>query len=403
MDDSNAAQAATSRGCSAFWRANLALALAGFSCFALLYGTQPVLPQLAREFGISPAQASLSVAAGTAAMAFLLIPLSLIADRYGRERLMRIGLAGAAVFAFASALAPNFALLLLFRAGLGLCIAGVPAAAMAYLGEEIDASQRGQAMGLYIGANALGGMSGRFLSALVTGWLDWRHGLAALGVLGTLSALAFWRLLPAARQFVPRSLQPRLLLSDVRRIYADPGLPWLFTTAFLIMGTFVGLYNYLAFRLSLPPYGLGPAAIGAVFLLYALGSLSSAWAGRLADRMSRHRIVLLMGLCMALGLVITLAAPLALIIFGLALFTFGYFALHAVASAWVGRRAGPRRGLVAALYLSSYYLGGSVIGTATGWPWSHAGWPGVVLALLGCVAAVLAIAFHLRRLGEAGA
>lgn len=116
MDDSNAAQAATSRGRSAFWRANLALALAGFSCFALLYGTQPVLPQLAREFGISPAQASLSVAAGTAAMAFLLIPLSLIADRYGRERLMRIGLAGAAVFAFASALAPNFALLLLFRA-----------------------------------------------------------------------------------------------------------------------------------------------------------------------------------------------------------------------------------------------------------------------------------------------
>ena len=401
MNDPNAASMPSAAGQSGFWRANLALALAGFSSFALLYGTQPVLPQLAQDFAISPAQASLSVTTGTAAMAFLLIPLSLIADRYGRERLMRIGLTGAALFAFASALAPNFALLLLFRAALGVCIAGVPAAAMAYLGEEIDASQRGRAMGLYIGANALGGMSGRFLSALVTGWLDWRHGLAALAVLGVLAALAFWRLLPAARHFMPRSLQPRLLLADVLRTYADPGLPWLFATAFLIMGSFVGLYNYLGFRLSLPPHELGPAAVGAVFLLYALGSLSSAWAGQLADRMSPYRIVLMMGLCMALGLLITLASALAWILLGLALFTFGYFALHAVASAWVGRRAGPRRGLVAALYLSSYYLGGSVIGTATGWTWSQAGWSGVVLALLCCVLGVLAIALFLRRLGDA--
>ena len=145
MNDPNAASMPSAAGQSGFWRANLALALAGFSSFALLYGTQPVLPQLAQDFAISPAQASLSVTTGTAAMAFLLIPLSLIADRYGRERLMRIGLTGAALFAFASALAPNFALLLLFRAALGVCIAGVPAAAMAYLGEEIDASQRGQA------------------------------------------------------------------------------------------------------------------------------------------------------------------------------------------------------------------------------------------------------------------
>ena len=82
-------------------RANLALAIGGFTCFALLYGTQPVLPQLTRDFAVSPASASLSVAAGTATMAVLLIPLSLIGDRYGREKLMRVGLTAAALFAFA--------------------------------------------------------------------------------------------------------------------------------------------------------------------------------------------------------------------------------------------------------------------------------------------------------------
>ncbi len=387
-------------GAPGFARANVALAIAGFTCFALLYGTQPILPQLTDEFGVSPATASLSVAAGTGAMSLLLIPLSLFADRYGRERLMRWGLAGAATFAFASAVAPDFVVLLACRAGLGACIAGVPAAAMAYLGDEIAPEARSRAMGLYIAANALGGMSGRFLVALVTGWLDWRYGLAAIGLLGTLAALVFWRLLPAARHFAPRSMQPRALLADMRPILADPGLAMLFATAFLIMGSFVGAYNYLGFRLNQAPYDLGPAAIGSLFLLYAVGSLTSALTGHAVGRIGRRRIVLAMSLCMALGLVITLASPLPAIVLGLAVFTIGFFAVHTVASGWVGRRAGARKGLVSALYLSSYYLGGSVIGSAAGWPWSHGGWPGVVAALLGCAGGVVAIALFLRRLPE---
>jgi YNFM family putative membrane transporter len=105
-----------------------------------------------------------------------------------------------------------------------------------------------------------------------------------------------------------------------------------------------------------------------------------------------------MALLMTAGIAVTLAAPLWLIVGGLALYTFGFFAVHTVASAWVGQRAGARRGLVSALYLSSYYLGGSVIGTATGWAWTDAGWPGVIAAMLVCGTAVIGIATLLRRL-----
>lgn len=380
-------------------RITLALSLAGFSCFMLLYGTQPLLPQLTGAFGISPGTASLSVTAGTGLMALLLIPLSLLADRYGRERLMRLGLVGAAGFSLASAWAPDFTLLVLARAGLGLCVAGVPAAAMAYLGEELPVGERARAMGLYIGANALGGMAGRLIAATVSDWSgSWHDGLAAISVIGLIVAAIFWRLLPPAVNFEARSLQPRLLFADVRRIYADPGLPWLFCIAFLGMGTLVGLYNYLPFRLSAAPYELGPAAIGSIFLLYAVGSYASAWAGRQVARHGRQRILLGMALLMTAGIAVTLAAPLWLIVGGLAVFTFGFFAVHTVASAWVGQRAGTRRGLVSALYLSSYYLGGSVIGTATGWAWTDAGWPGVIAAMLLCGAMVISIAALLRRL-----
>ena len=380
-------------------RITLALSLAGFSCFMLLYGTQPLLPQLTGAFAILPGTASLSVTAGTGLMALLLIPLSLLADRYGRERLMRLGLLGAAGFSLASAWAPDFTLLVLARAGLGLCVAGVPPAAMAYLGEELPAAERARAMGLYIGANALGGMAGRLIAAGVSEWTgSWHDGLAAISLLGLVIAAVFWRLLPPAAHFEPRSLQPQLLIADVRRIYADPGLPWLFCVAFLGMGTLVGLYNYLPFRLSAAPYGLGPAAIGSIFLLYAVGSYASAWAGRQVARHGRQRILLGMALLMTAGIVVTLAPPLWVIVGGLAVYTFGFFAVHTVASAWVGQRAGTRRGLVSALYLSSYYLGGSVIGTASGGAWSQAGWPGVIAAMLICGGAVVAIGLLLRRL-----
>lgn len=381
-------------------RAQLALALAGFTCFTLLYGTQPILPQLTQEFAVSPATASLTVAAGTAAMAFLLIPLSLFADRYGRERLMRWGLAGAGVFAFGTAFAPDFLTLFLCRVGLGACIAGVPAAAMAYLGDEIPPERRARAMGLYIAANALGGMSGRFIVAGVTDWLDWRHGLASLGVIGTLAAIAFWRMLPPARHFMPRSMEPKVLAADLRAIAADPGLPKLFGVGFLVLGIFVGAYNYLGFRLSQPPYDLGPGAIGAIFALYAIGSAASAWTGYAMGRLGRSRILLGAGFALTGGLLVTLASPLPVVILGLAIFTIGFFAAHTVASAWVGKRGGSRRGLVSALYLSGYYLGASVIGSAAGWPWGTTGWPGVVAVLLACTGVLVALALSLGRLAD---
>ncbi len=385
-------------GTPAFRRANWALILGGFACFTLLYGTQPLLPEFTESFGISPTMASLTVSAGTLTLAFLLIPLSMLSDKFGRAPLMKGALLGATLFAWASAFAPNFELLVLSRAGVGACIAALPAAAMAYLGEEISASSRGKVMGMYIAGNALGGMFGRFLSAVVTQYSNWHYGLAALALIGIICTLLFWRLLPQARHFKTRSLAPGALWIDVRRIYSDPGLPWLFTTAFLIMGAFVSIYNYLGFRLSEAPYNLGPAAIGTVFLLYALGSASSALAGHLVDQYGRGKIMLIMISAMALGVLATLDSQLIVIIFGLALFTFGYFATHAIASGWVGFRAGERRGLVSALYLSSYYLGSSFLGSTSGPLWTNYRWPGMVVGLMVCVGLVFAIGLYLSRM-----
>ena len=180
-------------------------------------------------------------------------------------RVMKTSLTLAAIVALASPFVTDFNQLLVLRALLGAALAGLPAAAMAYLGEEIAPQAQGRAMGLYIAGNALGGMSGRFISALVAQWSSWRIALGVLGVLGVIAAFLFWRSLPASRHFSPRAARPARILSDVRALFSDEAMPWLFLTAFLLMGAFIGLYNYLGFRLMEAPFGLSQSAIGAIF------------------------------------------------------------------------------------------------------------------------------------------
>ena len=102
---------------------------------------------------------------------------------------------------------------------------------------------------------------------------------------------------------------------------------------------------------------------------------------------------------MTTGLLTTLSPSLPIIIAGVAVFTFGFFAAHSVASGWVGRRANERRALAAALYLTCYYLGASIIGTLTGPAWTSHGWGGVTLVLGACLLATLLLTgVHLRRI-----
>lgn len=385
-------------GTPEYRRANIAMFIGGFATFALVYCTQPLLPLLASEFGVSAASASLSVSATTAGLALMLIPGSVLADRLGRQQLMKFALAIAAVLALATAFAPDFLSLLVLRALLGAVLAGLPAAAMAYIGEEVAPMAQARAMGLYIAGNALGGMSGRFVGALITDVSSWRTALAVIGVFGLASAVVFWRRLPASRHFVPRAATPARIFRDALAIYRDPGLPWLFLIAFLAMGAFVGLYNFLGFRLLEQPYALGQSAIGAIFLLYLVGTWASALSGRLAERHGRQQSTWKMVAVMGAGLALTLGQPLWLIVAGVGVFTFGFFAAHALASGWVGRRAGERRALASALYLSSYYLGASVIGSLAGTAWTAGHWNGLAALLGACVLGTGAVALWLRRL-----
>jgi YNFM family putative membrane transporter len=384
-----------SAGTPAYRRLALALLIAGLSTFALLYSVQSLLPVFAREFHVSAAESSLVVSLATGAMALMLLVASVVSDRVGRRAMMVTSLFAGSILTIVSAALPSWHALLVTRFLTGIALSGIPAIAMTYLAEEVDAKTIGGTMGLYIAGAALGGMIGRIGSSVIADWLGWRVALGSVGVICLIGAFVFRWAAPVSRSFVPRRHDLASFLDSIHVLRRDAGLPWLYCEGFLLMGAFITIYNYVSFRLLAPPYSLSQSAVGAIFLFYIVGSFVSTWYGKLAGRLGRRRVFWIPILVFLLGVGMTAASPLILIVAGIGVATAGYFGAHSVASSWVGRRGHAAPAQAAAFYSFFMYVGSSVLGSAGGVAWNSGKWPGVALFTMVLLALALAVALRL--------
>jgi YNFM family putative membrane transporter len=299
-----------------------------------------------------------------------------------------------------TSLTHSFSALLVLRLLQGIALAGLPAVAMAYLSEEIAPASLASAIGLYISGNAIGGMTGRIFTATMTEWVSWRAALGYIGVLCLILSLYFARSLPPSSNLSRRPFAAHYLFSSLFKQLKDPGLLYLYGISFLVMGSFVTLYNYITFRLLAPPFSLSHSHVSWIFLVYLLGSFSSSIVGRQVELFGRSRMLFLTIGTMILGALVTLSQDVSIIIAGIALFTCGFFGAHTIASSWVGSRARTARAQAASLYLFCYYLGSSVSGTIGGLFWTSLRWEGVVCLIVSLLGVGLCLFKRLSELSE---
>ena len=386
------------RGTPPYRRASLAFFMSGFSTFALLYCVQPLMPIFAHDFSVSPAASSLSLSLSTGFLAVAIFLAAAVSERFGRRSLMFVSLLGASICTIACAVMPDWNALLVIRALEGFLLGGVPAVAMAYLSEEIDPKGLGASMGLYIAGNAFGGMAGRVFTGVLAEYTSWRLALGAIGVMGIAAAIGFLILLPPSRNFLARKSTMRYHIHAWIGHLKNPALAMLFAIGFLAMGSFVTIYNYAGFRLVAAPYNLNQTELGLIFTVYLFG-IAASWAGgHLGDRFG-HFVVMPLGILVAIvGVAVTLAPSLWVIILGIVLLTSGFFMAHSVASALVGKLARGTKGHASSLYLLGYYLGSSVAGSLGGHFWSADGWWAVVAFTGGMLVLSLIAALVSRRI-----
>ncbi|WP_431994026.1 MFS transporter [Streptomyces griseoflavus] len=380
-----------SPGGPGYRRMSLALFLAGVATFALLYSTQALLPLISGDFAVSASDASWTVSAATGGLALFVLPMSALSERFGRRTVMTVSLGVAVTVGLLVPFAPSLVALVALRALQGAALAGLPASATAYLAEEVTPKALVTAIGLFVAGNSVGGMSGR----VITGWVaqewGWRVAVGVIGLIAVACAVAFRLLLPAPRHFRPGSLRPRVLAGTVRRHLANPLLRRLFAIGALFMTVFGGVYTVIGYRLTEAPFSLPQGVVGSVFLVYLVGTVSASAAGRLVGRLGRRGALYAGGGTTAVGLVLSLAGSLPVVLLGLVLITAGFFAGHAVASSAVGKTADEGRAQAAALYQSAYYVGSSAGSTAGALAFHAGGWAGTVAVGLVAVAGVAAI------------
>ncbi|MET9415982.1 MFS transporter [Streptomyces klenkii] len=379
-------------------RMSFALFAAGVATFALLYSTQALLPAISGGLGVTADQASWTVSAATGGLALAVVPLSALSERFGRRTMMTASLCVAALVALLVPLAPSLGWLVALRAVQGAALAGVPASAMAYLAEEVRPRALVGAIGLFVAGNSIGGMTGRILAGWVAQAWGWRAGLAAVGALAVVCALVFRLLIPRARHFKAAAVSPRRLARTVGGHLSDPLLRRLYAIGALFMTVFGAVYTVIGYRLAEAPFSLPQGVVGSIFLIYLVGTASSAAAGKLVGRMGRRGALYLAVGTTTLGLLLTVTSSLLAVLAGLVLITAGFFAGHAVASSSVSRAAKTGRAQASALYQTAYYLGSSVGGTLGALAFGAAGWDGtVVLGLLAMVGAASITLYATRR------
>lgn len=361
----------------------LAVALAGFCTFLDLYAPQSLLPFFRQVFHTSEVEVSLTVSATTMAVALAAPFVGLLADLWGRKWIIVLAILGLSVPTLLAATSSGLHELIGWRFVQGLFMPGIFAVTIAYISEEWAGIGVGKAMAAYVTGNVIGGFSGRFISGLVAQQLGWQWAFVILGCLNLAGGAATGVWLPRAQRFIPsKSVWTSLLTLGIH--LKNPRLLAAYAVGFNILFSLVGTFTYITFYLAAPPFHLGSVALGSIFFVYLLGVIVTPAAGKWID-CAGYRTALIAAIASAcLGVLLTLSSTLSIVILGLALCSSGIFVCQSAATSYVGVAAGKARSSAAGLYLSFYYVGGSVGGVLPGLFWTIGGW-------FACVAMIVTV------------
>ena len=344
------------------------------AAFANVYITQPVLPVLQQEFGVSASQASLSMSAVIFGMAVANLPFGALADLISVRWLILVGSLTVAISGLVCAATHDFWRLVAARCFQGLFIPSMTTCLAAYLAVNVPPERLNVAMGSYVSATVAGGLGGRLLGGLIHPPLHWRYAFvtAALALLLAALAAVFW---------LPEGRRPRLTSTgktSFLKYLCDVKVLRILLVPFGAFFVFASAFNYLPFYLAGPPFRASTEAITMFYLTYLVGVVIGPLAGKLSNRIGNGGAMVGGAVFFGLALIATLIHSRPVIVLALVGICAGFFTMHAAAAGALNRRLTGERGKANSLYVLLYYLGGSLGITLSGYAYSQLNWIGVV-------------------------
>lgn len=374
----------------------LAVALAGGGAFLNLYAPQAILPLLSAEFGASAADISTIMTVSTLAVALTAPFTGAVADVLGRKRLIGTAMLALVVPTVMIAFAPSLDVIIFWRFLQGLLLPPIFAVMVAYIGGEWPADEAVGITGLYVSGSALGGFLGRFLTGILVEPIGWRGAFLTDAALTAVCAIGVILLLPREKNFVGAG-NFRISLRQMIGHLANARLLATFAVGFGVLFNFMAVFTFVNFLLAAPPFNLSPAALGAIFIVYLFGTVTTPTTGRWVARFGRRYFVIGVLAAWIAGVALTLAPWIAVIVAGLAIAAICGLFVQASSQSFVATSAKSGTSSAIGLYVTAFYIGGSAGVLLAGHAWEKGGWAGVVglvCAMLTFMASIVALAWQ---------
>jgi predicted MFS family arabinose efflux permease len=368
-----------------------AVATAGFCAFLNLYSPQALLPALAREFGTGAATISTIMTASTLAIALTAPFTGAIADVLGRKRVITVAMLAVVLPMAGAALAQDVQALIAWRFVQGLLLPPVFAVTIAYIGDEWPAPEVAAVAGIYIAGSSIGGFAGRLVPGVLADLIGWRGAFLVLAALSLAGAIVVALLLPREKHFV-RSEGLATSARQMLRHLKNPQLLATFAIGFGVLFNFIGVFTYVSFHLAGPPYFFSSTLLGAIFTCYLVGTVVSPMTGWAIAELGRRRLLMVIMAVWVAGVLLTLAAPVAIIVLGLTLCAACGMLVQTISTGYVAAIAKEGRSSAVGLYVTAFYVGGSMGAFLPGLAWERGGWPACVAMVIAVQAAMTLIA-----------
>ena len=331
-----------------------------FSSALTVRAVDPVVPQIATDFGVTPTTAA-SLAAAFAAYGLTLPVLGPVADAVGKVKVMLACLVILTITSFMSVVASEFWVLLVIRIVAGAACGGSFPIAMAIVSDLVPVAQRQVVIGRLLIGTISGNLLGAALSGIIADFVHWRGVFVVLGcVTAAALALGAWGLrgLPEAPR---QTLHVLAVISRYRDIFRIRTARICYMTVALEGFFLFGVFPYVAVLLLA---GGEPRAsiAGVVVAAFAVGGMMYSFSvGRLLRWFGQKKVMMVGGAFTSIALAIVgFGPPWPVQAAAFALMGLGFYMLHASIQVYVTELAPATRSSAVAFHTFSFFVGGGL-------------------------------------------
>lgn len=371
------------------------IAMIGFFAFLQVYSVQAILPILKADFNASEVAIGVSVGATVLAIALISPFIGILSDTFGRKVFIVGSLLLLALPTGMVGMSRSVDELSVWRFLQGLTIPGITVVLIAYISEEYNKNVA-QMTSLYVAGTVLGGFSGRFFAGHLHELIGWRQAYLVMAILTLIGAIWTLKTLPNSRHFIKsgdfkNAFTLLILHSKNRQVISACMLGG------CVLFSLVGCFTFINLHLASSPYHLDASHLANIFSLYLIGMVITPMSSKFIIRFGTVNVIISAILCSMMGLIMTLATPLWLIIIGLIVMSSGVFITQAATISYIGSQVSQGRSLASGLYHMGYYGGGSIGAWACAIAYAQGQWKLAVALIIAVQVAALMVAWLLMK------